>query len=136
MHSMMKSIAKGIRTADKIDSLREANNELFPPWYYQMQFTQNHDENTNNGTLSESFGPGADAFVVLSCTLEGMPLVYNGMESNLNKRLSFFEQDTIAWGSYAKSNFFKTLLTLKHRNRALWNGLAGGKVIKIHDRPR
>lgn len=131
MHTMMKAIAKGARTADKIDSLREANQGRFPGWYYQMLFTQNHDENTWNGTLTESFGPAADAFVVLSSTLEGMPLVYNGMESNLNKRLAFFEKDTISWGSYAKSDFYKTLLTLKHRNRALWNGLSGGKAVKI-----
>ncbi|WP_018622561.1 alpha-amylase family glycosyl hydrolase [Spirosoma luteum] len=131
MHTIMKAVAKGLQTADKIDSVREVNQQRFPIWYYQMLFTQNHDENTNNGTVTETFGPGADAFMVLSCTLEGMPLVYNGMESNLTKRMSFFEPDTIAWGNYAKSDFFKTLLTLKHRNRALWNGLAGGKAIKI-----
>lgn len=131
MYNMMRAVAKGERTADKIDSLREANQKRFPSWYYQMMFTQNHDENTNNGTLDESFGPGADAFLVLSSTLEGMPLVYNGMESNLNKRLAILEKDTISWGNYAKSDFFKTLLTLKHRNRALWNGQAGGKAEKI-----
>ena len=131
MHNMMKAVAIGARTADKIDSLREANQKRFPVWYYQMLFTQNHDENSHNGTLAESFGPAADAFIVLSNTLEGMPLMYNGMESNLNKRLAFFEKDTIAWGNYEKSDFFKTLMTLKHRNRALWNGLAGGKAVKI-----
>ncbi|GAB3558430.1 alpha-amylase family glycosyl hydrolase [Spirosoma fluminis] len=131
MHTMMRAVAKGARSADKIDSVRDANQKRFPAWYYQMIFTQNHDENSWNGTLAESFGPAADAFIVLSSTLEGMPLVYNGMESNLNKRLAFFEKDTIAWGTYEKSNFFKALLTLKHRNRALWNGLAGGKVEKI-----
>lgn len=131
MHSLMKAVAKGERSADKIDSLREVSNKRFPNWYYQMMFTQNHDENTWNGTLNESFGPAANAFVVLSSTLEGMPLVYNGMESNLNKRLAFFEKDTIVWGTYAKSDFYETLLTLKHRNRALWNGIAGGKVQKI-----
>ncbi|GAB3700816.1 alpha-amylase family glycosyl hydrolase [Spirosoma flavus] len=132
MHNMLKAVAKGARTADKIDSLREANQERFPAWYYQMMFTQNHDENTNNGTLAELFGPAADAIIVLSSTLEGMPLVYNGMESNLTKRLAVFEKDTIVWGNYAKSNFFKTLLTLKHRNKALWNGLDGGPVTKIN----
>ncbi|MBD2756636.1 alpha-amylase family glycosyl hydrolase [Spirosoma validum] len=131
MHNMMKAVAKGAASADKIDSLRAANKNRFPAWYYQMLFTQNHDENSNNGTLQESFGPGAEAFVVLSSTLEGMPLVYNGMESNLNKRLRFFEKDTITWGNYAKSDFYETLLTLKHRNRALWNGLAGGRAVKL-----
>jgi alpha-amylase len=131
MHSMMKAVAKGQQPANKIDSLREANQKRFPSWYYQMLFTQNHDENTSNGTLAESFGPAANTFIVLSSTLEGMPLVYNGMESNLNKRLAFFEKDTISWGTYSRRNFFETLLTLKHRNRALWNGTAGGKVVKI-----
>ncbi|WP_077921822.1 alpha-amylase family glycosyl hydrolase [Spirosoma sp. 209] len=131
MHTMMKAVAKGARTADKIDSLRLANQKRFPAWYYQMLFTQNHDENSWNGTLAESFGPAANALIVLSSTLEGMPLVYNGMESNLNKRLAFFEKDSIPWGNYSKSDFIKALLTLKHRNTALWNGPAGGKVVKI-----
>ncbi|GAB3886304.1 alpha-amylase family glycosyl hydrolase [Spirosoma agri] len=129
--AMMKNIAQGKLPVTSLDTLRASNQKLYPPWYYQMLFTQNHDENTQHGTLEESFGPSADAFIVLSSTLEGMPLVYNGMESNLNKRLAFFEKDTIAWGTYAKSDFFKTLLTLKHRNRALWNGTAGGKAEKI-----
>ncbi len=131
MHTMLKAIAQGARTADKLDSLRLANQKRFPPWHYQMLFTQNHDENTWNGTLNESFGPAADACFVLCSTLEGMPLVYNGMESNLNKRLPFFEKDSIDWGNYGKTDFYKALLTLKHRNTALWNGQAGGKLIKI-----
>jgi alpha-amylase len=136
MFAMMKNIAQGKLPASSLDTLRASNQKRFPAWYYQMIFTQNHDENTNNGTLAESFGPSTDAFIVLSSTLEGMPLVYNGMESNLNKRLAFFEKDPISWGTYAKSDFFKTLLTLKHRNRALWNGTAGGmaeKIVTDHD---
>ncbi len=131
MHTVMKAVAQGAKPATVIDSMVTLNRQRFPAWYYQMEFTQNHDENTWNGTLTESFKDGADAFIVLSSTLEGMPLVYNGMESNLNKRLAFFEKDSIAWGTYAKTDFFKSLLTLKHRNRALWNGLAGGKAVKI-----
>ena len=131
MHTLLKAIVQGARTADKIDSLRLANQKRFPAWYYQMLFTQNHDENTWNGTLDESFGPAADACFVLCSTLEGMPLVYNGMESNLNKRLAFFEKDSIAWGNYGKTDFYKALLTLKHRNSALWNGQAGGNLTKI-----
>lgn len=132
MHILMKQIAKGTRPATAIDSLLANNRARFPTGYYQMHFTQNHDENTWNGTLTESFGSGADAFTVLTCTLEGMPLVYNGMESSLSKRLKFFERDPIYWGNYGKSDFFETLLTLKHRNKALWNGTAGGEATKIN----
>lgn len=131
MHTVMKAIAQGAKPATVIDSMITLNRQRLPAWYYQMIFTQSHDENASNGTLKESFKDGADAFIVLSSTLEGMPLVYNGMESNLNKRLSYFEKDSISWGTYAKTDFFKSLLTLKHRNQALWNGQAGGKAVKI-----
>ncbi len=131
MHKLLKDIAKGKRPATAIDSLLAHNQARFPKGYYQMHFTQNHDENTWNGTLTELFGPGADAFVVLTSTLDGMPLVYNGMEAGLNKRLPFFEKDSINWTGYRKADFYKHLLTLKHRNRALWNGTAGGPVVKI-----
>lgn len=131
MHSLLKDIAKGKAHATAIDSLLALRRKEYPRWAYQMQFTQNHDENTWNGTLSESFGAGAKAFVALTSTFNGMPLVYNGMESGLNRRLSFFEKDPINWGTYSEATFYKSLLTLKHRNRALWNGEAGGELIKI-----
>ncbi|MGA0556687.1 alpha-amylase family glycosyl hydrolase [Larkinella sp. VNQ87] len=131
MHQLLKLIAKGKRPATAIDSLLAHNQQRFPPWYYQMHFVQNHDENAWTGTGSELFGNGVDAFTVLLSTFDGMPLVYNGMESNLSKRLNYYEKDPIYWGNYGKTDFYKTLLTLKHRNRALWNGTAGGQLIKI-----
>lgn len=130
-YQLMQQIAKGKRPATALDSLLAHNQQRFPPWYYQMHFTQNHDENAWTGTGSELFGNGIEAFTVLAFTFDGMPLVYNGMESNLSKRLKFYEKDPIYWGNYAKAEFYKTLLTLKHRNRALWNGQAGGYLVKI-----
>ena len=131
MHKLLKDVAKGKQNALAIDSLLAQRRKDYPAWAYQMQFTQNHDENTWNGTLTESFGPGAKAFVVLTSTFNGMPLVYGGMEAGLNKRVQFFEKDPIVWGTYPEATFYKSLLTLKHRNRALWNGEAGGELIKI-----
>ncbi|MEZ0484047.1 alpha-amylase family glycosyl hydrolase [Fibrella aquatica] len=131
MHTLLKNIAKGKAKATEIDSLLAKRKQEYPEWAYQMQFTQNHDENAWNGTLTESFGPGAKAFVALTSTIGGMPLVYNGMESGLNRRLQFFEKDPIDWGTYSETTFYKSLLTLKHRNRALWNGNEGGELVKI-----
>lgn len=131
MHSLLKNIAQGKQSALAIDSLLAERKKTYPAWAYQMQFTQNHDENSWNGTLAESFGEGAKAFVVLTSTFNGMPLVYNGAESGLNKRLQFFDKDPIIWGNYPDATFYKSLLTLKHRNRALWNGEAGGDLVKI-----
>lgn len=130
-HGLMVDIARGLKPATALDSLLDVNRRQFPVWYYQMYFTQHHDINTRIGTSPELFGGGADAFTVLTCTFDGMPLIYNGMEANLSKRLKFYDKDPIYWGNYAKQSLFKTLLTLKHRNRALWNGQAGGPLVKI-----
>ncbi|WP_234734123.1 alpha-amylase family glycosyl hydrolase [Tellurirhabdus bombi] len=131
LHWLLKGIYKGTQNATAIDSLLAANQKRFPPWYYQVFFLQNQDENSWAGTATELFGNGADAFTVLAYTFDGMPLVYNGQEANLSKRLKMHEKDPIFWGNYSKQEFYKSLLTLKHRNKALWNGLHGGPLVKI-----
>ena len=49
----------------------------------------------------------------------------------MDKQLAFFTKDSILWGDYAYAGFYKTLYDLKHRNEALWNGEAGGPLVKI-----
>lgn len=99
---------------------------------YQMNFTSNHDENAWAGTEMSRMGEGHLAFAVLTCTFDGMPLLYTGMESAMDKRLEFFKKDEVPWGDYKYAGFYKTLFDLKHRNQALWNGEHGGKLNKIN----
>jgi alpha-amylase len=96
-----------------------------------MHFITNHDENSWNGTIEERLGLAAEAMAVLAFTFDGMPLIYSGQEAGLDKRLKFFEKDFIEWGEIPLAPFYATLLDLKHRNRALWNGAYGGQVRKI-----
>lgn len=96
-----------------------------------MQFITNHDENSWNGTEYERMGEGVDAFAVLSFTFDGMPLIYTGQESAFNRRFKFFTKDSTDWGDYSKADFYRTLVDLKHKNKALWNGEYGGVVQKI-----
>jgi 1,4-alpha-glucan branching enzyme len=70
---------------------------------------------------------------VLTYTLPGMPLVYNGQEVGLNKRLQFFEKDPIDWASYTYSGKSRTAMytalnSIKLNNPALWAGPAGGTI--------
>ena len=65
---------------------------------------------------------------VLRFTLPGMPLVYNGQESGIDKRLEFFEKDPIDWKKYQLAPFYAGLAKLKHDNPALWNGQYGGDL--------
>jgi glycosidase len=65
---------------------------------------------------------------VLSFTIPGMPLIYSGQEAGLNKRLKFFEKDTINWSDLSMQQFYEELIKLKKSDEALWNGMAGGPI--------
>ena len=90
-----------------------------------------NDENAWAGTEFARMGDGHKTFAVLTATFDGMPLIYTGQESAMDKKLEFFEKDEVPWGSYEYTNFYKTLFDLKHRNKALWNGQYGGELVKI-----
>lgn len=129
-HHLMNDIAQGKKDATAIDTWLADDQTKYQKGYH-MQFITNHDENSWNGTVQERLGEGADAMAVLAFTFDGMPLIYSGQEAGMDKRLEFFEKDTIDWGKVSKKAFYTTLLELKRDNPALWNGQAGGAIQKI-----
>tara|TARA_R110002126_G_scaffold200584_4_gene348184 strand:+ start:23994 stop:25352 length:1359 start_codon:yes stop_codon:yes gene_type:complete len=124
----IREIAKGEQTFADLDSLFERDSKRFPDNAYRMYFTSNHDENSWNGTDTEMYGVNFENFAVLSATVSGMPLIYNGQESGLDKRLKFFEKDEIEWKDYKYQDFYTTLIGLKRDEQALWNGDFGGTL--------
>jgi glycosidase len=127
----MKDIASGKKTANALSYHFGMIDSLFPEGSIIMQFTSNHDENSWNGTARELFDGGVETFAVLAATVPGMPLIYSGQEAGLDKRLEFFEKDTIEWKEDDLFGFYKTLLSLKKRNPALWNGKSGGSLTRV-----
>jgi len=108
----------------------------FPPDAYRMTFVDNHDKNSWEGTPFSQFGDAVETCIVLTCMVEGMPLIYSGQEAGLNRKLAFFEKDEIEWKEHRFFNLYKTLFQLKKQNRALWNGTYGGQMIRVlNDRP-
>lgn len=100
----------------------------YPAHAYRMRFTSNHDFNSWHGTDADLYGDAYQALAVLSFTLPGMPLIYNGQESRLTKKLEFFEKDAIAWKSYELTAFYQQLIALKHKHKALAAGQYGAPV--------
>ncbi len=131
IHHKMNDIAKGNASVNELDTLL-ADERTHYTYGYHMYFTSNHDENSWAGTEFERMGDGHKTFAALCHTLDGMPLIYSGQEEPLNKRLEFFEKDTIPFGDYAYEDFYRTLNELKHTNRALWNGEHGGLSKRIN----
>ncbi len=123
-----KDIAAGKQSAPSLDTLMRFLNNFYPAPYCQLYFTQNHDENSWNGTETELYGASADVFNVLAFTWPGIPMIYNGQEDGLSQRLKFFDKDPIRWKKYDHTAFFQKLADLRHLNQSLWSGAAGGKM--------
>jgi cyclomaltodextrinase len=128
LHHIFNDIAKNRKDAYAIAEHFQWVDSAYPGNSLLMQFTSNHDENSWAGTEFERMGEGSRTFAVLAATLPDMMLVYNGQESAFNERLKFFVKDTINWGTYAYSDFYKKLDAVKENNKALLNGKEGGKL--------
>ena len=74
----------------------------------------------------------------MAYTVPGMPLLYSGQEAGLNKRLPFFEKDSIDWNLQPQlSAFYRKLNDLKRDCPALKAGVHGGAFrILNHDNER
>ncbi|PWF44384.1 alpha-amylase [Massilia glaciei] len=125
LSGLFKRIGKGEADARDLAAYLDKPAKAYPRHAYRMLFTNNHDINSWQGTDKELYGPAYQAMAVLAATLPGMPLVYGGQESGLDKRLAFFEKDPIAWNGYPLEKFYMGLLGLKKANPALGNGQYG-----------
>lgn len=128
---LMNDEAQGKKSVQAIGDYFKKEKSQYPPDAYRMRFTTNHDENTWNGTEFERMGKAAETYDVFTCVISGMPLVYSGQEAGLNKRLKFFEKDTILWNESKFRSLYTSLLQEKEKNPALWNGEKGGEMIPI-----
>ncbi|RZL08183.1 MAG: hypothetical protein EOO62_15785, partial [Hymenobacter sp.] len=131
LHYLLDHIAEGKADLADIDTYLAAEREKYPPSVYLMHFTSNHDVNSWDGTETERLGALAQPFAVLTALLPGMPMLYSGQEAGLNRRLAFFERDTIAWDELPLQDFYTKLLQLKKRHPALRNGDAASNFQRL-----
>ena len=116
------------------DDLEKFIDKDLPYGSFKMNFIDNHDKNTYDGTLKERFGTDAlGALYTLVFTAEGMPLIYSGNEEDADISLEFFEKDNIDFGDYKYSELLSRLCEIKTTYEPLYNGTAGGNVRIIPD---
>ncbi len=125
---LFHQVGQGSAGAAQLRDWARAEPHGYPASAYRMRFTQNHDFNSWNGSDAELYGDAYLPLAVLTFTLPGMPLIYGGQESRLDKRLEFFEKDPIAWKTHELQPFYSGLLKLKHTHPALGNGQYGGAL--------
>ena len=88
----------------------------------RMVYLTNHDQNYNT-TMNSQYGNNVYAFTVLTFTLYGMPMLYNGQETGylMSRKLDYFNRTPINWNSVDNKmlNTVKALTALKHSCDAL-----------------
>lgn len=124
-YDVMKSVVAGKPIITSFKEYLSKEVSRYPYDAYRMAFTTNHDKNSWDECDVKIFGDALKAYLALTMTFQGMPLIYNGQESGLGKKLAFFEKDTIDWKTFAFTPLIKELFFLKKNNPALWNGQYG-----------
>lgn len=127
----MKDVATGGKGIGRITGYIAHDVKTFPGDGYRMIFTDNHDKNSWDGHQFHFFADATEMCIVFSVLVKGIPLVYSGQEAGLDRSLAFFEKDQIDWKEHPFSDLFRQLFEIKHQNQALWNGAAGGNMIRI-----
>ena len=107
-----------------------ADSVGMPAGTLAMNFVSNHDQNSWSGTNLEMFGPTLKQFTVLTFMLPGIPMLYNGDEICLPKRLQFFEKDPIDWthDPLEMTKLYKELIALRDQHACLWASPWGGTM--------
>jgi glycosidase len=131
-HHITKEIYAGRQTVKDLDNYFLKENSNYNPDAYRMEFTSNHDENSWKGSVFERYGDAVKTFAVLCGVVKGMPLIYSGQEAGMNRSLRFFDKDTIEWKKSDLRKIYTKLNHLKMRNKALWNGTAGGEMNRLN----
>jgi len=129
MMQTINAVAQGRAGVSHIDNTLARSKVELPTGGALIYYTSNHDENSWQGTEFERLGRGTAPFAVLAFALDGIPLIYNGQEIGLDRRLEFFERDPITWSAgHPLTAFYRTLCQLKRTHPALRTGAAMHRV--------
>jgi glycosidase len=131
LYDGLKLASSVSNSADKLEYYISSD---LPYGAAKMNFIDNHDKNTYDGTLDERFGnESLGALYTVIFTAEGLPLIYSGNEEDTDISLEFFEKDNINFRDYKYTELISALCNIKTTYEPLYNGVAGGKVRIIED---
>ena len=130
-HHTMNRIAQGKNSVKDWDKFMAEDAKKYEANDILMNFVDNHDENSWNGTIKGRLGKGEEAMTALSYVMPGMPLIYSGNEYGLNHSLKFFEKDSIPKTKGKDWELRAKLGKLKAENPALNGGKNKAKYSRI-----
>ncbi|HYJ92625.1 MAG TPA: alpha-amylase family glycosyl hydrolase [Pyrinomonadaceae bacterium] len=126
LHSTLTEVLQGSKSASEIRKVWEAQQMQFPRGAIRMRFSDNHDERRAIARFGEKGALAAEALVF---TLDGVPLVYNGMEvgdTTESGAPALFEKMPIFWQIAERRpefpRFYKSMIALRKSSEALRRG--------------
>ena len=126
MHGTLTEVLQGSKPASAIRKVWEEQNTQFPRGSLRMRFSDDHDERRAIVRFGEK---GAFAAQALAFTLDGVPLVYNGMEAGDTTESgapALFEKLPIFWQIAERrpefARFYKSMIALRKSSLALRRG--------------
>ena len=126
MHGTLTEVLQGSKPASAIRGVWEEQQAQFPRGAIRMRFSDNHDERRAIARFGEK---GALAGEALALTLDGVPLVYNGMEvgdTSESGAPALFEKIPIFWPIAERRpefpRFYRSMIALRKGSVALRRG--------------
>jgi glycosidase len=126
MHNAITAVFQGKKPASAIREAWQKQHDTFPRNALHMRFSDNHDERRAIVRFGER---GALAAQALAFTLDGIPLVYNGMEVGDTAESgapALFENLQIFWPVAEKRpefpRFYQRMIALRKSSEALRRG--------------
>ena len=126
MHSTLTDVVQGRRAASALRQTWEADEAKYPRGALRMRFSDNHDERRAVARFGEG---GALAASALMLTLDGVPMLYNGMEvgdTTESGAPALFYRLPIFWPIAERRpefpRFYRQMIALRRGSPALTRG--------------
>lgn len=126
LHKSLTEVLQSATPASELQKEWEEEKNIYPAGALHLRFSDNHDEKRAIARFGERGALAASAFMFL---LDGVPLIYNGMEVGDTAESgapALFERMPIFWQIAERRpefpRFYKEIVPLRHKHEALRRG--------------
>jgi cyclomaltodextrinase / maltogenic alpha-amylase / neopullulanase len=126
LHGALTEVLQGLKPASQLRAVWKQEVDEWPRGALHMRFSDNHDERRAIARFGERGALAASAFAI---TVDGVPLLYNGMEvgdTTESGAPALFEKLPIFWSIAERRQqfprFYRRMLSLRRSSEALRRG--------------
>lgn len=126
LHGALTEVLQGLRPASQLRTVWKQEVDTWPRGALHMRFSDNHDERRAIARFGERGALAASAFMI---TIDGVPLLYNGMEvgdTTESGAPALFEKLPVFWPIAERRKefprFYQRMLSLRRASEALRRG--------------